>query len=337
MPNTKRRTLAKVAVGDVVTHSGSRSYSTILAVGESATVARVESEHYGHFISLYTADGTRLVRGTSTVLIQVAAATAKPLSPAMQRLVRALETYGYIDPIRDCSHGVGINTLVALMDRGIIREAKYRYGIHFPATTPEQVWDEAHAEDARRDAEQAAYLDDNTNWVQCTPDGDLDAHTRQTRDGQTIVIAQLSFRHWSVMIGDNRKMSAGGSWQEARRAADNFERNQAHAGVTDQEIAEAEAGWGQPDGMLGATEAQLSAEERDAHSSAYWERATEGMPRVPAFTDPAEAERRAVSVEHALVDVAALRELATYPALPVTRKWMTERLDRIEQALRGDQ
>lgn len=74
-------------------------------------------------------------------------AKAKPLTLPMQRLVKALERHGDVDTIRD---GGTIGTVVALMDRGILREATPRShgkgsGHHYPATTPEQVWDEAHA------------------------------------------------------------------------------------------------------------------------------------------------------------------------------------------------
>lgn len=61
---------------------------------------------------------------------------AKKLSPAMERMVRALEAHGYVDTIRD---GGTVNTVVALMDRGILREATPRWhplgpGRHYPAT-----------------------------------------------------------------------------------------------------------------------------------------------------------------------------------------------------------
>src|ERR1044071_10067432 len=63
------------------------------------------------------------------------------LSMDMIRLVCALDEYGYVDPIRD---GLKTGTITALMSRGILREAKGRYGRHYPAHRPEQVWDEAH-------------------------------------------------------------------------------------------------------------------------------------------------------------------------------------------------
>src|SRR5687768_7988919 len=113
----------------------------------------------------------------------------------MQALTRALAQYGHIDPIRDFGrtgngHRIGNATVTALIRRGVLRETKGRRGVHFPTTTPAQVWDEAYAEGARRAAELAAYAADSANWVQAHPDGDLDAHTRQARDGQTILIVQ---------------------------------------------------------------------------------------------------------------------------------------------------
>lgn len=231
---------------------------------------------------------------------------AKPLSPAMESLVRALNEYGYIDPIRDCGRRQGVNTLVALMDRGIIREAKHRHGVHFPATTPEQVWDEAHAENDRRAAERAAHAECAEQWLTTVDDEGRQMHTRNTRTGGTIRVHGNSFRSWAVVApGQRYGMTAGGTWQEARRAADRFEREQAHAGALDEyreatraarqadsaayqrglaqklglkaggtcpaghvgtvltaggtcADCEQPEGWGQPDGMLGATEAELT-------------------------------------------------------------------------------
>lgn len=66
---------------------------------------------------------------------------AVKLSPAMAKLYRVALLFGYIDPIRD---GRKTGTIVALMDRGLIRECKGRAGRHYLTTTPAQVWDEAH-------------------------------------------------------------------------------------------------------------------------------------------------------------------------------------------------
>lgn len=314
---------------------------------------------------------------------------AKPLSPAMQRAVRAVERHGNLDRVRDydtCGK-ITIGTIVALMDRGIIRESRTRYGVHHKATTPAEVWDEAIAEGERRAAEQAAHAECAEQWLTTVDDDGREVHTRRTRGGGIIRITAtpVSFRHWHVYITDTRRsMSAAGTWQEARRAADRFERERDHgdalvlddhadsvlaaggqvadsphltgnvrvvAGALVSEIPLAtgeselraaerratdsaaklsedvqstpdlgqdftggaftkavEEGWGQPDGMLGATEAELrtatvevdmadfgawpavpkTAEERDEHNSQYWERATGGLSRVPAFNTPAE-------------------------------------------------
>lgn len=40
------------------------------------------------------------------------------------------------------------------------------------------------------------------------------------------------------------------------------------------------------DGTTYGFERPMSAEQRDAHSSRYWETVTAGMPRVPAFAEP---------------------------------------------------
>ncbi len=65
--------------------------------------------------------------------------SVKKLTPKMQQFVSALEKHGYIDPIRD---GRGSGTIVALMNRNIIREANPQ-GFHFPYTTPEETQEEA--------------------------------------------------------------------------------------------------------------------------------------------------------------------------------------------------
>jgi hypothetical protein len=161
------------------------------------------------------------------------------LSPAMQRLVNALNQHGHIDPVRDLGRGTTSGTITALVTRGILREqAPRRFGrVHFPATTPDQVWTEAHDEYSRRKAEVDAYAADPTNWVQAHPDGDADAHTRQTRDGRTVLIVRVTFGYWHIYIGDGVKFSAHGDWAEVRAAADRAERNRAHDGVTDAENA----------------------------------------------------------------------------------------------------
>lgn len=73
------------------------------------------------------------------------------LSPAMRRAANILAKDGYVDAI----DGITVGTIVALMRRGILREAtplshSLSAGRHYPATTPEQVWDEAHTENEQR-------------------------------------------------------------------------------------------------------------------------------------------------------------------------------------------
>jgi hypothetical protein len=147
------------------------------------------------------------------------------LSPKMVRLVHALDEYGFVDPIRD---GGTVSTFVALIDRGILRPAKSSRGIHFPATTPAQVWDEAHAEDARRVAEKEAHAECPEQWVQMDEDGAI-RHVRQARAGYPIEIEQAGHRFWYIRINGRTPMSAGGTFEEARRAADRFEARRAHA------------------------------------------------------------------------------------------------------------
>ena len=76
----------------------------------------------------------------------------------MRRLIRALNTFGYVDQIRD---GGTVGTVVALMDRKILRECKGLKGRHYPATTPAQVYAEAWVDHGLRicdeiDAEEGA-------------------------------------------------------------------------------------------------------------------------------------------------------------------------------------
>lgn len=219
------------------------------------------------------------------------------LSPAMQSLVRALNAHGYVDPIRDFgrigfggSGRVGISTVVALMDRGILRESRTSRGVHFPATTPAQVEHEAYDENDRIIAERAAHAADQESWVQAIDDDSTaeEIHVRMRRDGSQVRILSTGFRYWRVYFpGQQVSMSANGTSREARAAADRYERNDAHAGALAEDRARTETspehraarkadsaayqrelarelglkvkgdpkpeGWGQPDGMLSAS------------------------------------------------------------------------------------
>lgn len=193
----------------------------------------------------------------------------KKLSPLMNRLVRILNEHGYVDPIRDGAKSV---TIVALIDRGILRPSNRRHGPFFPTTTPAQAWDEAHAEYARRAAEKRAHAECPEQWVQVDEDGTV-WHVRQARAGYRIEIEQCGHRFWYARINGRTPMTAGGTFEEARRAADRFESGQAwdaaydeHLRIVDErarerdqceaEELEAEGGWGQPNGMLGTPEVE---------------------------------------------------------------------------------
>lgn len=88
------------------------------------------------------------------------------LSPSMRSLVNALNKFGHVDPIRDCGRNAGTSTIVALMDRGLLRESRHSHGVHQVATTPEQVWDAAYEE---YDEREAAELEADGGWGQ--PEG----------------------------------------------------------------------------------------------------------------------------------------------------------------------
>ena len=358
--------------------------------------------------------------------LKEATAAVKPFSPTMQKLVQVLELHGNVDPIRDGRRVASTTTIVALMDRGIIREAKGRSGIHWPATFPAQVEADAHAENDRRDAEAKAAQADPESWAQVDEDGDV-RHMRRMGLGGQLCVRETARQHWLIKLDALVLGSAGGTFEEARAAADRFERSHDHAKAVEEierredsrrkvatarqhpetligtlggpemgaaviadlierdhasAIAEAPTteadvfksigwgrdlpgevtlypgvgerplesgrlltiadmrehaadlldslhaeavaedegeGWGQPDGMLGTTEAELmtarpasAAEQLCEHGARNW-----------AATD-------------ALISVGALREMAKYPGLPVTAEWMTRHLDAIEAALRAD-
>lgn len=91
------------------------------------------------------------------------------LTPAMVKAVEILDRFGYVS----VGGGVKVATAVALMDRGILREAKSHGSRHYPATTREQVHGAAIIEHGLRicdkiDAEEAAGVD---TWVD-PEDGD---------------------------------------------------------------------------------------------------------------------------------------------------------------------
>jgi hypothetical protein len=81
----------------------------------------------------------------------------KKLSPAMARLVHALEIHGNIDPVRDLGR-MGLHTAArtttgtvdALIRRGILREWDPWTKVYHRATTPAQVYADAMEEQLRR-------------------------------------------------------------------------------------------------------------------------------------------------------------------------------------------
>lgn len=324
------------------------------------------------------------------------------LTPAMQAMVRTLETHGHIDPVRDLGRmarggTMTSATIVALIKRGIIREAGRSSGhLHFAATTPAQVETDAYAENDRREAELAAHRADPECWVQTTGAEGEELHYRFSRTGQAMQVLKGGYNFW--YLGSNLRHSAGGTFKEARAAADRFERDAAHDealrehdrrtveadlegvsadaltpapfAVRDADHAEAlteaderSGGWGQPDGMLGRTEARHAlnrelgrAFDTLAATPAEAPRFPEGTPEYDAYraelrvelskfakgekpypyppTIPAEV-RTGISdrTAAALASVTELRK--RFPLKPNAWEVENQWLDVIEQALRA--
>jgi hypothetical protein len=95
------------------------------------------------------------------------------LTPAMERLVEALNRHGYVDLIRDGRKYVG--TVCGLMDRGILREQDRR-GRHYPATDRDAVHAEALVEQLQRSGYSQAIVGIAVNVLGVAPTGvDMDA------------------------------------------------------------------------------------------------------------------------------------------------------------------
>jgi hypothetical protein len=88
--------------------------------------------------------------GDAPAVVEATPAPVKPLTPPMEEAMTIARHNGYVYPSSLRRNGVG--TIVALMRRGLLREADpHRHGRHYLATTPAQVWDEAHTEAAARE------------------------------------------------------------------------------------------------------------------------------------------------------------------------------------------
>lgn len=82
----------------------------------------------------------------------------RKLTPAMETLVRALDTYGNVDPARDLGRmglrttaRVTTGTITGLIARGILREWDHKARVFWPATRPEEVHVDALLENVRRE------------------------------------------------------------------------------------------------------------------------------------------------------------------------------------------
>lgn len=258
------------------------------------------------------------------------------LSPTMEQAVRLLERYGFIER----ALGVKSATIVGLMKRNIIRESgRSSSHLHFATTTPEQVWDDANTEDARRTAEIDAYMADSTRWVQVRPEGDLDAHTRQTRDGATLLIVRTSFRLWHVYVGDAMKFSAGGDWADVRATADRYERDAAHDEVSraigvhgTHCCKEHGCKYGKADCLVasGVVAQEFACEE--CMDAAEELAKSVKQPTTPATARTGISDRAAAALEDLYV---LHRAVNTGGRMPQRDADMNARISRIEQALRS--
>lgn len=233
------------------------------------------------------------------------------LTAAMQRLVKALNQHGDIDTIRD---GGTVGTVVALMERGILREATPRShgrgsGHHYPATTPEQMWDEAHAmhpgqwtnwlsDEGRQVMRDAAHVDAISALAPgySVPSGYSDLPWRLETDEEAFnndaaeLLEEQSPHPAPLTVERDCTHGDGCPVHPDTRAVHNFDSDETP------EQWEARHALDRP--LIEAFNT-ITAERADAHSSAYWEAATEGLPREPAFSAPAPTPAD---------DVAALRE-----------------------------
>lgn len=249
------------------------------------------------------------------------------LSPAMEYAVLTLKADGYIENFRSVGptrKRITTGTIVALMDRGIVREQD-RYGRHYPATTPEQVHAEAEAENNRR-----ICAGDTVERV--NERGPQHPHGKVLTLSDAGLMALVSFSGmqpgWITVDSLRRDVP---SYDEMAALVD-------EAWAEDDERA---GGWGQPDGMMGTlqadmppvvaarpevvpmTTADLTDEERAAGYT------VEGGAVVSP--EPDEFEQ---SINAALADIADLQKHLTPTGIAAEYRWTRERFNRIETALR---
>jgi len=225
------------------------------------------------------------------------------LSPAMQRLVRALNQHGNVDPVRDCGRGTGVNTVVALMDRGILREAKRSHGVHQVATTPAQVWDEACSGEIDRAYAEALDMDARRTEVINDTHRRLCAAVKAAGD-QDMAAAVPAFE--LVASGETADRDRAKALVEAYNERDaRIERDAAHARAVDGRWGgpdDGEQGWGQPDGMLAAPTFPPGTPEYNAYATglraelAKFAKGEEPYPYPP--TTPAENNEPVIIEAH---------------------------------------
>lgn len=181
---------------------------------------------------------------------------AKNLTPAMRRVVEILHRDGYVDKI----DGISVNTIVALMDRGILREATpLGWGatgrVHFAATTPTQVEAEAYAEHRER---FPAIVIDSPTWGDVRPGGVL---VTQERSAAPVEVRRVERVEAADAAGAPYRWVWGPGdgpvgWHSERELVSvSYDLATLHAEAENEDESRSIAmgkgqGWGQPDGML---------------------------------------------------------------------------------------
>lgn len=220
----------------------------------------------------------------------------RKLNELQRRAVDFAETNGSVRP----SDGFTLGTIVALMDRGYLREADPHHGRrHYLTTTPAQVWDKAHAENAERTparqwcGNRALHAAHGACNGKATMADFRAALQRDGVDTAGMSDAQVTRKMDDRVTGGVRPQARiiDDAYEEALRAdtlmhdadalhrfvrtafpaVDRYRTPRAeqvklmwklvHQGV---ELPEVDEGWGQPDGMLGVTEAERAARQADS-------------------------------------------------------------------------